>query len=221
MMRKEEKAFYTARRRTDPFSFRVMEALRRAATPAVIWSASRAEPGSRGWHRTQERLARHTSVGADMERRNRFLAATLPGSPQGIFVFPDVNICYPQNLHLGNEVFINRGVCIDAPAPVTIGEACLLGPYVVINSGNHSYGDASRRIRDQGHTYAPIQIGRDVWLGAHVVVLAGVTIESGAVVAAGSVVTHNVGADMVVAGTPAVQVGVRGSATDKLSSRHG
>ena len=49
----------------------------------------------------------------------------------------------------------------------------------------------------------PIVIGRNAWLGANVTVLAGVTIGENAIVAAGSVVTKDVPANTVVAGTPA------------------
>ena len=49
----------------------------------------------------------------------------------------------------------------------------------------------------------PIAVGRNVWLGADVKVLAGVTIGENAIVAAGSVVTKDVPANMVVAGSPA------------------
>jgi acetyltransferase-like isoleucine patch superfamily enzyme len=49
----------------------------------------------------------------------------------------------------------------------------------------------------------PIVVGRNVWLGADVKVLAGVTIGENAIVAAGSVVTKDVPANMVVAGSPA------------------
>jgi maltose O-acetyltransferase len=210
VMRKEEWAF-SSQQGSDPIGFRLAEAWRRAATPLALWGPNRAEIGSRRWHRAQEKLARGTSVGADVERRNRFLSATLPSHPRGLFVLPDVNICYPVNLRLGDDVFINRGVCIDAPAPVTIGDACLLGPYAVINSGNHAFADPEERIRDQGHNCAPIQIGDDVWLGAHVVVLAGATIGDGAIVGAGSVVKGNVPSRSVVAGRPAVEVGSRGA----------
>lgn len=208
-MRKEEEAFYARQGRGDPIGFRLAEALRRAIAPPALWRSDRIEVGSRRWHRVQEKLARGTSVGVDVERRNRFLSATLPGQLRGLFVLPDVNICYPANLRLGDDVFINRGVCIDAPAPVTIGDACLLGPYTVVNSGNHAFANPEQRIRDQGHNCAPIQIGEDVWLGAHVVVLAGATIGDGAIVGAGSVVKGDVPACAVVAGRPAVEVAQR------------
>ncbi len=52
-------------------------------------------------------------------------------------------------------------------------------------------------------SYAPIHIGKNVWIGANATVLAGVTIGDGAVVAAGAVVTKDVEPNMVVGGVPA------------------
>jgi maltose O-acetyltransferase len=49
----------------------------------------------------------------------------------------------------------------------------------------------------------PTKIGRDVWIGANAVVLGGVTIGDGAVVAAGSVVTKDVEPGAIVVGNPA------------------
>jgi acetyltransferase-like isoleucine patch superfamily enzyme len=51
--------------------------------------------------------------------------------------------------------------------------------------------------------YAPIHIGKNVWIGSNATVLAGVTIGDGAVVAAGAVVTKNVEPNTVVGGVPA------------------
>ena len=52
-------------------------------------------------------------------------------------------------------------------------------------------------------SYAPIHIGKNVWIGANATVLAGVTIGDGAVVAAGAVVTKNVEPKTIVGGVPA------------------
>jgi len=52
-------------------------------------------------------------------------------------------------------------------------------------------------------TYAPIHIGKNVWIGANATVLAGVTIGDGAVVAAGAVVTKDVQPNTIVGGVPA------------------
>ena len=52
-------------------------------------------------------------------------------------------------------------------------------------------------------SYAPIHIGKNVWIGANATILAGVTIGDGAVVAAGAVVTKDVEPNTIVGGIPA------------------
>ncbi|MFE5400944.1 acyltransferase [Streptomyces sp. NPDC056580] len=165
--------------------------------------------GSHSWHLLQDRLARTSSVGLDLEMRSWFYGRTLPGCGDLLCVFPDVTMHYPSNILIGTEVFINRGVNITAPAPVTLGDHCLIGPYTVINSGNHRFADGKRRIRDQGHDLAPITIGKDTWLGAHVTVLAGAQVGEGVVVGAGAVVTRDIPAHSVAVGVPARVIGHR------------
>jgi acetyltransferase-like isoleucine patch superfamily enzyme len=165
--------------------------------------------GSHSWHLLQEKLSSRSSLGLDLEMRGWFYMATLPNCGPELCIFPGTIIYYPQNVFLGRNVFINRGVQITAQAPVNIGSEVLIGPYVVINSGNHRYADASHSIRDQGHNVSSIVIGDDVWIGAHVTILAGVTIGTGAVVAAGAVVTNDVEAFSLVAGVPARRIGGR------------
>jgi maltose O-acetyltransferase len=117
---------------------------------------------------------------------------------------------FPDRLTLGTDVFINRGTLITARAPISIGDGCLIGPYCVINSGDHGIADPAVPIGVQPHNTSPIVIGKDVWIGAHSTVLRGVTIGDGAVVAAGAVVRIDVPAGAVVAGVPARIVKRRG-----------
>ncbi|MEU6815284.1 acyltransferase [Streptomyces sp. NPDC046860] len=178
-----------------------------------FWALRRLLPligtGSHSWHIVQDRLARTSSVGVDLEMRSWFYSRTISGCGELLCVFPDVTMHYPANITVGTEVFINRGVNITAPARVSLGDHALIGPYTVINSGNHRFSDAGRRIRDQGHDLAPISIEKDVWLGAHVSVLAGVRIGEGAVVGAGAVVTRDIPAYAVATGVPARVTGHR------------
>jgi acetyltransferase-like isoleucine patch superfamily enzyme len=167
------------------------------------------ETGSHTWHLLQDRLARTSSVGVDLAMRSWFYHQTLPSCGDLLCVFPNVTMHYPFNITIGTEVFINRGVNITAPAPVTLGDHCLIGPYAVLNSGNHRFADGKRRIRDQGHDLAPITVGRDAWLGAHVTVLAGARIGEGAVVGAGAVVTRDIPDHSVAVGVPARVIGHR------------
>ena len=88
---------------------------------------------------------------------------------------------------------------------VAIGKKCLVSGFVYIQSSNHGT-KKDQFIKEQAHTYAPIIIGDDVWLGSHVSVLAGVSIGSGAVVGSKSVVTGSVSPYEVVAGVPAALI---------------
>lgn len=129
----------------------------------------------------------------------------------------DLSVCqgaifeYPERVDLGDRVFVNRGTLITAHADIYIGDGVLIGPYVVINSGDHNYSDPTRPIDSQGHTAGPITIGNDVWLGAHCVILRDVKIGDGAVVAAGAVVIEDVPPRTLVAGVPAVPKKLRGA----------
>jgi acetyltransferase-like isoleucine patch superfamily enzyme len=113
---------------------------------------------------------------------------------------------------IGSRVGLSEGTFVGAKGPVRIGDDTDIGPGCKIIAENHSFDDISRPIREQPLSREGISIGGDCWLGANVVVLDGCSIGSGTVVAAGSVVTHDVEPDVVVAGTPAKTVRSRGPA---------
>ena len=165
--------------------------------------------GSEGWHQLQQKMLNASSVGYHMERRNYFYSSTLKKCGGELYVLPGTIICYPLNLEVGYNLFINRGVYITARAPISIGNNVIVGPYTVINSGSHNYRDPNILMRDQGHKMAPIVIEDDVWIAAHVTVLPGVTIKKGAVIAAGAVVTKDVAPYTVVGGIPAKLISSR------------
>jgi acetyltransferase-like isoleucine patch superfamily enzyme len=105
-------------------------------------------------------------------------------------------------IRIGCHVRINMGTTIVAASCVTIGDDCLIGEYASIRDANHGT-DPGSLMRLQEQTMAPIVIGQDVWIGRGAVVLKGVTVGDGAVIAANSVVTHDVPARAIVAGMPA------------------
>jgi acetyltransferase-like isoleucine patch superfamily enzyme len=119
---------------------------------------------------------------------------------------------FPERISIGSRVFINSGTIITARAPIVIGDDVLIGPYVIINSGNHGYANLTIPIRLQAHVSAPIVIGDDVWIGANAVLLRGVQVGQGSIIAAGSVVTKDVPEHVVVAGVPANVIRTRGAA---------
>jgi len=106
---------------------------------------------------------------------------------------------------VGSKTSFNRNVHINASVcgEIKIGDNCLFGPSVVLRTADHRFDKVNIPIREQGHICKNITIEDDVWIGANVVVVGGVSIGRGAVVGAGAVVTKDVPAFAVVGGVPA------------------
>ena len=105
-------------------------------------------------------------------------------------------------VRLGHRVGINNFSIVNGTGGVDIGDDTLIGPGVRIISYQHQYA-AGKTIRSQPSDKQAIRIGKDCWIGANAVILAGVVLGDGAIVAAGAVVTRDVPGNTVVAGVPA------------------
>jgi len=102
---------------------------------------------------------------------------------------------------IGNRSFIGMSNVIIGP--VEIGDNVIFAQHVVVSGLNHGYKNPDIPIKDQECSTKDIKIGADSWIGANVVITAGVTIGKHAVVAAGSVVTKSVPDYCIAAGNPA------------------
>lgn len=120
-----------------------------------------------------------------------------------------INAGYDGVVHIGRNVLVDRGTCIMAQQSISIGSNTLIAPYCFIVDFNHAFEKRRVPITRQGYTTQKIFIGEDVWIGAHSIILPGVTIGSGSVIGAGSVVTKDVKSHSVVAGNPAKVIGRR------------
>ncbi|NBF03352.1 transferase [Pseudomonas sp. Fl5BN2] len=128
----------------------------------------------------------------------------------GVEIHTDVRFCgrgwiYGRGrLSIGEETWLSPGVVFHthSDADIRLGARCDIGHGVEFIPGSHEIGSHQRRA-GKG-TALPITVGTGCWLGARSIVLGGVTIGDGAVVAAGSVVTRDVAANTMVAGVPAV-----------------
>lgn len=87
--------------------------------------------------------------------------------------------------------------------PVKIGNDIRLAQNITLSGLNHNYEDVNLPIHVQGVSTSQIVIEDDCWLGANVVVVAGVTIGKHSIIAAGSVVTKDVPPFSVAVGNPA------------------
>lgn len=116
------------------------------------------------------------------------------------------------HIHLGRHVFVGPHAVIYGHGGVDVGDDTLISMHTCIVSSNHALPDCSHAIRSKPDELRPTQIGRDVWLGARVVVLGGVIIGDGCVVGAGSVVTKSLPPGAIAFGTPATVRGWRNGA---------
>lgn len=126
-----------------------------------------------------------------------------PGITLSVGIAPDQTMMSESVLRIGDRCLINKGTAIVAHWSVDIGDDVWTGHNCYITDQNHGYEDIRRPIGGQSMPEQPVRIGSGSWLGHGVVVLPGVTIGEHVTVAAGSVVTKDIPARCVVAGSPA------------------
>ena len=114
-------------------------------------------------------------------------------------LFPPFYTDFGKNISIGKDVFINSGCHFQDQGGITIGDGSLIGHNVVLATINHSLLPSEKH----KNYYAPITIGKNVWIGSNATILQGVTIGEWAVVAAGAVVTKDVPSYTIVVGIPA------------------
>jgi acetyltransferase-like isoleucine patch superfamily enzyme len=107
-----------------------------------------------------------------------------------------------SQITIGRGTLMNNNITIVAMESVKIGESCQIGDMVAIMDSDFHDIDPIRRNLSHGKIQ-PVTIGSNVWLGSRVMVLKGVSIGDNSVVAAGSVVTKSLPANVVAAGIPA------------------
>ncbi|MFB7147094.1 acyltransferase [Agrobacterium deltaense] len=115
------------------------------------------------------------------------------------------------DIELGENVSINPYACLSGK--VTIGNGVRIASHVSIVGFNHGFDDIETPIYRQPLTSLGIEIGDDVWIGANAVVLDGVKIGCGAIIAAGAVVAKDIPAMAIAGGVPARVLRYRGEKT--------
>lgn len=127
----------------------------------------------------------------------------------GVKIGKDVSLCGHGFIYGRGKLFINEGTWISPgtivrthpDAPIRIGRNCDIGPCVDLVTGGHRISSATRRAGVG--TALPIEIGDGCWIGAHSIILGGVRIGAGSLIAAGSVVTQDIPENVFAAGVPA------------------
>ena len=127
---------------------------------------------------------------------------------------------YHINMHSPVKLFANKpgatitigdntrihGTCIHAYNSISIGKNCLIAANCQIIDGNGhdlSFMNVSNRVNTHGGS-KPVRLEDSVWLGANTIILPGVTVGMGSVIAANSLVTKDIPSMVLAGGNPAV-----------------
>jgi acetyltransferase-like isoleucine patch superfamily enzyme len=137
--------------------------------------------------------------------RNAYLQQYLGKLGRGTSVQMNCRFLNGRKIFLGNRNVINFGCMLDGRHyEIKTGTDVSIGPEATILTLGHD--PQSAEFANQG---GPVIIANHVWIAYRAIILPGVTIGEGAVVAAGAVVTKDVDPYTIVAGSPARKVGVR------------
>lgn len=179
------------------FRFQFMKALLRAARQAALWSR-RVEVSARcggALLPTDLQIEQGAKIAATDGGRIQFGAST------AIDRFATVIVKH-GSLAAGANLYLGVGAVVVARESIKIGENVLIAEHVTIRDQDHAIVPTEGQGR-VGFTTSPIVIGDNVWLGAKVTVIQGVTIGNNVVVGANSVVTHDLPDNCVAVGAPA------------------
>ena len=128
---------------------------------------------------------------------------------ENVAIYPGCYIFHPQNIVLGNNVSIHPMTYIEPGScgiGISIGNDVSIAHGVSLIATTHTYTEKEINIRDAKIEMTPIRIEDNVWVGAKATILTGVSIASGCVIGANSVVTRNTQEDSVYVGAPARKI---------------
>jgi putative colanic acid biosynthesis acetyltransferase WcaF len=125
----------------------------------------------------------------------KIFGAKISGTP---FVHQHARIQHPWNLTMHHRACLGDRATAYSLAEIILHEGCTIAQEAYLCTGTHAFDQPNLPLQT-----APIVIGREAFVGARAFVLPGVTIGERAVVGAGSVVTKDIGPEIIAAGNPA------------------
>ncbi|VUX02850.1 Putative acetyltransferase [Streptococcus constellatus] len=134
------------------------------------------------------------------EERAALLKKLMGQDFEGLVLLSPFTCDYGENITFGKNCFVNINCYFMDGAKISLGDNVFVGPSTGFYTANHPL-DYKRR--NAGLEKAlPITVGNNVWFGANVNVMPGVSIGDGCVIASGSVVTQDIPANSLAAGVP-------------------
>jgi len=162
------------------------------------------------WHLAKQLAQEYNS--ADSKNRdhlNAILDKLLGSRGDNVWITAPFFVDYGENIYLGQNCEINMNCVFLDCNRITIGDNTGIGPNVQIYAVTHPVKPQERLSVADGKAFsfwktysAPVTIGSNVWIGGGAIILPGVSIGNNTVVAAGSVVTKSLPANVLAAGNP-------------------
>ncbi len=135
----------------------------------------------------------------DMEGRAALLKDIFGHAGENVWIVPPLTVAVGKYVSIGEGTYANMNLTLIDDWEITIGKNVLIGPNVTLCTTGHAIHPEHR---GDGMYSFPITVGDNVWLGANVIVLPGVTIGENSVIGAGSVVTKDIPANVIAFGSP-------------------
>ncbi|MFQ9922272.1 MAG: sugar O-acetyltransferase [Beduini sp.] len=134
------------------------------------------------------------------EERDTLIRRILNQAGENLVIHSPFKCDYGYNITVGKNFYANYYCTILDGAEVTFGNNVFIAPFCGFYTAGHPFNIEER---NKGLEYAyPIKVGNDVWIGANVTVLPGVTIGDDVVIGAGSVVNKDIPSGVLAAGNP-------------------
>ncbi len=138
---------------------------------------------------------------SELERREAMLRDMFAQLGEGCYIEPPLHANWGGRfVHFGSHIYANFGLTLVDDTHIYVGDYTMFGPNVVVATAGHPLLPELREKNLQFN--APVRIGRCCWIGAGALIMPGVTVGDGSVIAAGSVVTRDVPPNVLAAGTP-------------------
>ncbi len=144
---------------------------------------------------------KYNSISPEMIGIRLELLRNILSKTKSVFLFEQPFMCdYGYNIEIGENFYSNHNLIILDADKVVFGDNVLVGPNCAIYTSTHPF---NADLREKGVLYTkPVLVGNNVWICGNVTILPGVKIGDNSVIGAGSVVSKDVPANVIAAGTP-------------------
>lgn len=160
----------------------------------------------KSFNRTLLGVFRNTNGFLGLLLRYIFLKNCAKSIGDNVSIQPNVFLFNLSKISIGSNVSIHPMCYLDGAGGLTIEDNVSIAHNCSILTTNHQWMDITLPIKYNPESYSSVLIKSDVWLGCGVRVMAGVTINSRSIIAAGAVLTKNVEANSLFAGVPAKEI---------------